>query len=325
MINSTDFNTGNLFASITPEIREEISAERLREQIMARHNSWEMHKFVRNVPIAYDQFKEAMEFADHLLLRSKEGGERPGGVWLLGDGGCGKSFLLEQIMKKYAPQETIHARICPILRVSFSAQPTQRDFLRTLLKQLGQNMALLNDRSIADLQKILLAALVAAKTIAIICDEAQHLWLNVLATRVADRIGGKVGDLIKDIYNSSNVAFIFSGTPGLQQILDIDSQVRTRWKGVFLLRCFSNGPEFEDVLSAIDDAIPLPERSNLERYASKIHLITEGNIRDVKDFIAQAVWFAAEAKSPSAEGHLYQACQKTFGQSRPNPFEPSHG
>ena len=318
-MNSIDFDSGHLFDSITPQARNEVSAEQLREQIRSRQNPDEMYEYIRTIPILFDQFHEALQFANNLLERTKRT-KRPGGVWFIGDGGAGKSFLLEQILKRNQPEETTFSRTCPILYLTFSSRPTESDIMLTLLYQLGQDLNLIRNRNNAELEKILISALAAAKTIAILCDEAHHLWLNTLAPRVADRIGGRCGDLLKNIYDKSGVAFIFAGTPGLHNILEIDSQASTRWKGVFDLKIFHNGPEFQDILAAIDEAIPMHEPSRLDEYSDQIHLITKGNFRDLKDFIAEAVYLAAKKKASNISGYLYQACKNTFGDQH-NPFD----
>lgn len=317
-MNPTDFDSGHLFDNIPKEIEVEISAEQLREQIMDRSDPGEMAEFTRTVPILFDQFRDALEYANNLLDRTQRT-KRPGGAWYLGDGGSGKSFVLEHILKRHKPIETQFVRKCPILFLVFSSRPSESEVMLTLLYQLGQDLNLLRSHSNSEIEKILISALSIAQTIAILCDESQHLWLNSLAARVADRMGGRTGDLLKRIYDQSGVAFIFAGTPGLQQILDSDSQANTRWKGVFSMQPFQLNAEFEDVLAAMDEAIPMNETIGLDRMAEKIHMVTNGNFRNLKDFLAEAVFLAARDKAPNISHHLQQACKNTFG-SKLNPF-----
>jgi hypothetical protein len=302
------------------EIETEISAEQVREQVMVRRDPAEMAEYTRTVPILFDQFQEAIGYVTNLLERAQRT-KRPGGVWLLGEGGCGKSFVLDHILRRHKPTEGQFERKCPILHLVFSSRPSESDIMLTLLYQLGQDLNLLRNRDNAELERTLVAALAAAQTLLILCDEAQHLWLNIHASRVADRLGARVGDLLKRIYDQSGVAFIFAGTPGLQKILDTDSQSATRWKGLFSLQAFQLGTEFEDVLAAIDEAMPMRTLSGLDKTADKIHLITGGNLRNLKDFLAEAVFLAAKNSSPNISQHLHQACKNTFGSAKPNPFK----
>lgn len=320
IVNMNDFDTQNLFENIPKEVKVQISAEQLRLQIMERHDPSEMAEFTRTVPIAFDQFQDAVNYAQNLLKRAKRT-KRPGGVWFLGEGGSGKSFLLEQILKQYQPEESVYARICPILYLAFSSKPSESEILLSLLYQLGQDLQLTRTRSNSELEKILISALDVAKTIAILCDEAQHLWLNVLAARVADRVGGRAGDLLKRIYDQSGVAFIFAGTMGLHKILDGDTQAATRWKGVFNLKTFTLGDEFADILAALDEATPMREIAQLDQQAESLFLVTNGNFRNLKDFLAEAVFLAASENQPSIAPFLHQACKNTFG-DKPNPFIP---
>jgi len=311
-MNEPDFNSLHLFENIPLEIKDEISAEQVRQLVIERNDANEMAEFARTVPIMFDQYKEAIEYANNLLERKKRS-SKPGGVWYLGEGGCGKSFILEYILKTNPPHESTFLRKCPILYIVFSSTPTERSILQTLLKQLGQNEQLMAAQSNDKLEETLIHALKVAQTLAILGDEAHHLWLNIKASQASN--------LIKRIYDQSGVAFVFSGIPTLYQTLSDDPQVSTRWKGVFNLSQFQLGPEFEDVLAALDEAIPMQKISNLDRMAEKIHLITQGNLRNLKDFISEAVFLAATGKSEIILPYLHQACKNTFGQKHANPFD----
>jgi len=311
-MNEPDFNSLHLFENIPPEIKDEVNAEQIRQLVMERNNASEMAEFARTVPIMFDQYKEAIEYANNLLERKKRSA-KPGGVWYLGEGGCGKSFILEYILKSNPPQESTFQRRCPILYIVFSSTPTERGILLTLLKQLGQNETLMEAQNNDKLEETLIYALKVAQTLAILGDEAHHLWLNAKAYQAAN--------LMKRIYDQSGVAYVFSGIPTLYQALSDDPQISTRWKGVFNLTQFQLGPEFEDVLAALDEAVPMKKISNLDQMSEKIHLITQGNLRNLKDFISEAVFLAANAKSEIILPYLHQACKNTFGQKQANPFE----
>ena len=246
----------------------------------------------------------------------------PGGLWLLGEGGVGKSFILKYIQEHYPPSETTTARRCPVISLTFSSRPTEKEVISLLLMQLGQDPSMLRFQTLSELEHILVMAIRSADTLAILMDEAHHVWLNVNAARVADRIGGQVGDFLKHLYTRTGVAFIFCGMPGMERILMVDSQAKTRWNGVFRLSLFSYDLEFLSVLASLDESLPMAEKSNLHEpeLSAKIFKVCEGNFRVLKNFLAQAVFFAAQAGSKSIAPHLSMACTMIFGQSH-NPFE----
>ena len=90
-MNTADFSTAHLFENMPSEIETEISAEQVREQVMVRRDPAEMAEYTRTVPILFDQFQEAIGYVTNLLERAQRT-KRPGGVWLLGEGGVWEKF-----------------------------------------------------------------------------------------------------------------------------------------------------------------------------------------------------------------------------------------
>ncbi len=298
----------------------DLSAEQKRIKAM-QGSPAEREHYTKHIAIHSRAYQSAVEYVDNLLARSARSLE-PGGLWLLGEGGVGKSFVLKYIRDRYPPSETTTARRCPVISLTFSSRPTEKEIISLLLMQLGQDPSMLRFQTLSELEHILVLAIRSADTLAILMDEAHHVWLNVNAARVADRIGGQVGDFLKRLYDRTGVALIFCGMPGMERILMMDSQAKTRWNGVFRLSAFSYDVEFLSVLASLDECLPMPEKSNLHEadLSAKIYKVCDGNFRVLKNFLAQAVFFAAEAGSHSITPHLSMACRMICGQSH-NPFE----
>lgn len=283
----------------------------------------ERAEFTRTVSINVDGYRVASQFVENLVNRSRRT-DRPGGLWLLGEGGVGKSFVLESIYERHQPWETLEARCCPVLTLSFDARPAESDILLSLLLQLGQHPGSLSYQKNADLRDILLDAFPACGVLAILFDESHHLWLSTQAKRVVDRIGGRLGDFLKRLYDTSGLAFIFAGTPGLERLYETDSQAKTRWPGMLKLELFGNDAKFRGLLATLDEALPMPELSGLseEPLATQLHESTRGNFRLLKNLLADAVLLAASEGAPKLTAiHLAQAHFQTFC-TEITPFGP---
>jgi len=280
----------------------------------------EKYEFVEEVPIHVESFTLARSFIDALFERGKRS-KYPGGIWLLGHGGVGKSFILADLFKRYPQIDTNIARITPVLALSFEARPSVSSILIELLIQLGQDPQLIHFKNNSELQDMLIQALPSCGTAAICFDEAQHLWLTSRPRKNPDRKGGPLGDFIKKLYDKANVAFIFSGTPGLEEIYREDFQANTRWSGTMHIKALSY-KQFVGVLNAIDEAIPLKEKFGLgcSKIARKLYIATSGNFRLLKKLLAEAVYLAAKknANKLSLE-NLSEAFFMLFC-DRKNPF-----
>ncbi|WP_334108638.1 TniB family NTP-binding protein [Methylobacillus sp.] len=277
--------------------------------------------FVRQVKVNVEGFNQARKFIDALLARAKHT-RKPGGLWILGSGGVGKSFILDDIYHRYPPKETQSTRHTPVLSLSFEGTPVWSTILLSLILQLGQDPDLLHYRKNDDLRDYLVDALPECGTVAIMFDEAQHLWLNTKAKRVQDRMGGALGDAIKRLYDDLQVAFIFTGTPGLIKVYEDDAQAKTRWSGLLQLQEFVFDNRFIGLLKALEEAIPLEGQSQLtdENTAFKLYQASKGNFRLLKDLLAEAVFLAANSNSLSiSTRHLANAFFNRFCAVE-NPF-----
>lgn len=280
-------------------------------------------EFVKHVPVHVEGFSDAREFVDVLIARAKRT-HKPGGVWILGDGGVGKSFILDDIQHRYPSHETETTRCTPVLRLDFEGTPVWSTLLIRLILQLGQDPNLLHYQKNDDLRDYLVDALPESGTRAILIDEAQHLWMNTKSLRNRDRMGGALGDALKRLYDSIQVAFVFTGTPGLLKIYEEDLQAKTRWPGLLQLHGFQLDAKFVGLLKALDQAIPLQERSELdkEEVATKIYQATQGNFRLLKGLLAEAVLIAAQQNSPVIlKKHFEKAYFNIFLNADKNPFE----
>lgn len=279
-------------------------------------------RFFLDVTVQVGGFTKARRFVDALLDRRKRL-LKPGGLWIIGDGGVGKSFVLNDIHERYPVLDTSIARITPLIWLSFRGRPSISDLLCTMLLQLGQDPDLMKNRDNQYLEDSLVEALKACGTLGVLFDEAHHLWLTTSGRRHKDRIGGPIGDLLKRLYDATPLAYIFSGTPGLTDAVFVDKQVSTRWPGIITLKQFNLDEQFYGLLGALDRSIPLPEPTILaqQKFADKLYISTRGNFRLIKTVLAEAIFQAANDNSTKIEmKHLAESHFITFGDGE-NPFQ----
>ena len=283
-------------------------------------------EFVRGISISVDHYRLGTRFMEGLLERARRS-KSPGGLWLLGKGGQGKSFMLQAFARRHPPIETTTKLQCEVILISLASRPTESDILLTLMLALGQNPETLKYQRNAELENIAIDAMAHCEVKVLLFDESQHLWLSTTGKikRSVDRLGGQLGDFLKRLYEKSGVAFVFAGTPGLELLIEGDSQASTRWAGVLRLEEFGNDAKFAALLDALDEALPMEERSNLidADLRSRIHAATQGNFRRLKNLLAEAVFLAASAGDKSVQKrHLANAYFQVFC-NEATPFGPA--
>jgi len=319
-MNAADLHSEHLFAE--PNHAKSLPLDPQQERTRAMAGSPDARaQYVLDVPIAFDEYRRANKYIDALLARSKVS-QKPGGLWIIGEGGRGKSFILERLLKRLKPVEGDHRRLCPVLYVTFESRPSIGEIYIRLLLQLGQDPRSLKGQSLKDLRDTLGDAVKTAGLLLIAFDEAQHLWVLASKKNKGDA-GGSLGATLKRLYDFLGVAFVFIGTTPLDEIRRQDAQT-TRWPGLSFLNAFSYNEEFLGVLGALDECLPMPDKAKLSdiTLSKPIFESCRGSFRLLKMLLSEAVRIASqeEAKQISlqhlADAHFLVHC------SEETPFGP---
>lgn len=318
-----DYQTISLFSLPEGQHKQQISTPQELRKAAMRGKPSDRSEFARSVSIDVDNYRLASRFMNALLDRAKRS-KCAGGLWILGNGGQGKSFILESFIRRHPPSETTEGRNCSVLLLPFRGRPAVSEILLTILLQLGQNPDTLKSQSNTDLQGIVERAIAHCGVKMILFDEAQHLWLlaNANPKRIKDRLGGHLGDLLKTLYDNTGVAYVFAGTPGLDVILEEETQANTRWTGVLRLEPFEYDQKFRGILETLDEALPMEERAGLsgEELSAKIYEASGGNFRKLKNFIADAVYLAADEGAKSIQNQHFASAYFRMYCTENTPF-----
>ncbi|SDG56371.1 TniB family NTP-binding protein [Propionivibrio dicarboxylicus] len=315
------FQTKSIFQGLEKAQPKDLAPDD-RRLLALRGTEVERAEFTRVVSIAVPSYRRSMKFMETLLEKSDKF-KSPGGLWIFGGGGEGKSFILQAFLCKHLPVETTERYVCPVLYLRFDGRPAESEIYLSILLKLGQNPESVRFDSNSKLRQLASNALKQCNVKIILFDEAQHLFLSVSGNRTRDRFGGVLGDSLKTLYDQlESVAFVFAGTPGLEAIL-ADTQISTRWPGTLKLESFKYDEIFIGLLGALDSALPMEELSGLadEELSKKIYETCGGNFRRLKNFLADAVAIAASAGAKSismvhfAKAHFQIFCveQTPFG------------
>lgn len=277
-------------------------------------------QFVIDLIIFTDPVQQALDSIDALMHRSRTI-SAPGGAILLGDGGTGKTFVSNRILKRYPPQHGRLRSFVPAVAITLDNAPKVEDVKSAILRGLGQRITT-RKLTTAERSDDVISALRVCNTCCLLIDEAHHLQLTSGRRQNTDRLAGLVGDYLKTLYDRTRIAFIFFGKPSLGDLFSDDEQLASRWPGRIVLEPYKLDEHWTALLSVLDEALPMVEKAGLDSngYPSVIHGFTHGNFRRLKHFLSEAVRQAATDSSPAIQlTHLQQAYY-LLGYPSPNPF-----
>jgi hypothetical protein len=266
-------------------------------------------------------FENALERA-RFLIQEAAFLEEPGGALILADGGSGKTFLMQQLLLDFPRINRRYELKMPLVTVDMRQTPDEKSFLIRMLEQADEKVG--RDFSVGELLEKVINALVQVECQGLYVDEAQKLDTVTANRRKEGHKLGPFGELLKEIYTRARVCMILAGTPSLRELVDSDSQYRTRWSGRVELLPFQKGVEFQGVLNALAQSLPLDGVTEVSDpiVAEAIWASTNGNFRQLKDFLCRALSRAIDDGARQIlPTHLHAAYQITGDFNKPNPFD----
>lgn len=189
-----------------------------------------------------------------------------------------------------------------------------------MLENLG-HAAKIKNLTAREQDEDLIAAVKNVKLRLLIIDEAHH-FLSTKNRKNIDRQLGPAGDWIKIFHDKCNIGILFTGLPSIAQAIQADQQMKSRWPADLFLSNYTFGSEWIQLLDTLDDILPMEKPCGLAQKitAKKVHQITQGNFRSLKNFLAETVLHAASNERKSITNQDFSAALYSLGHTNPDLF-----
>lgn len=189
----------------------------------------------------HPRFLAGIDAVKNLL---KYRGNKPYGVMIIGEPGCGKSFLLETVQRMYP--ELVTRRKTEISMISIDSPPdiTTSALYSDILDELGDPCP--DEGRPKALRRRMKRLLKSLKTKLLAIDEAHDFLPSSGLTPTS-----KAVKTIKWIMNNTRIPLVLAGQPDTKDLLDNDDQLKSRFIEVIELCHFSCATE-EQALDSAD-------------------------------------------------------------------------
>ncbi|CAG2150735.1 hypothetical protein LMG19282_03838 [Cupriavidus campinensis] len=266
-----------------------ISTARERE-LALNGSASDREEFVFKVVVRTPQVKMIDECVT-LLVDAAGRVPFPGGFCVTGEGGTGKSALLEYIKRRFPEEDSYFVSKRTVVEIKLPERPTPRGIAQMIMRALGNDLWMPSLDQL-DARSTIVRALAACETRLLLIDEAHHLTLTSGPRKNEARLMGVAGDFLKILHDVTRIPMGFFALPVLDAAFDRDSQLRSRFPGRLHLYEYKLDATWRQLLVALDKALPLPETSDLAQphTASMLHRITSGNLRELKRVLGRAVY-----------------------------------
>lgn len=247
---------------------------------------------------------------------------------VLGESGAGKSSLCRWIEQQY-PKFTLPDRdVTPVLIVSVPSAATISSVASALLEKLGDPAATTGTVSAKTSRVITLCR--ACRVEMILFDEAQHIHDRGKATTHY-----MVGDWLKSLIDQTGVPTVFLGLPRLEQILQVNEQLRRRFSRRIRLALGQSDKssihaECLQLFRSLGSCLPLPlmcGQFGWDELGMRLHYASDGRVAYIKKLLATALRIALEMEVKEIGPQLLeQAFTEELwweGVGKLNPFNPA--
>ncbi|MEK4479974.1 TniB family NTP-binding protein [Paenibacillus sp. FSL R5-0876] len=256
-----------------------------------KYNDYEYKKrleHVKKIVVEHPQYQEVYEEIEEVHIISRES-VQASHLYVYGLTGVGKTTIVKQYTDNFCRQLTETGTIITALYVKVPPRlKTPKALASKILGEMGDLFA--NSGTDEEMGRRIIQYARECQLELIILDEFQHLidreTHNVLAT---------ASDWLKLLTEELNIPVILCGLPESNAIFEYNEQLDGRYPRRILLEPFGFGDkvqqkQFRIFLKTLDEGLPFSEISNLSdpSLASKMHYVTEGVPRYVKDILIEA-------------------------------------
>ena len=280
---------------------------------------------VEKVFVIYPRLKSLMHKMEHCLEYSKIAAE-PECMFIGGPAGAGKTTLQEHFLRKFPRTYNEDGAAIPVLCARVPNRATDKTLATELLTKSGDPEA---EKGSAYNQTARLRKFIhECKVLLLILDEFQHF-----VDKDSKKVLKTVSDWLKNLIDQSQTPVILIGMPYADIILDAsgNEQLQRRFAVRERLDPFEwdteeKQSEFRAFLKAVDDQLPLMQRSHLSDplMAFRFYCATNGVVGKVMKIVRRAAELAldhsTELLTLTVLAEAYDDRLRADHPGRTNPF-----
>ena len=177
----------------------------------------------------HPQFEAGIEA---ILNVMKYRGTKPFGVMIIGNPGCGKTFLLDTIKRMHPEIFTRRKTEVPFVCIDSPPEITPSTIYSEILEAMGDECA--DEGTVKSLRRRIKKLTKNLDTKLLGIDEAHHFLPSSGLTKTST-----VLKVIKWLMNNTEVPLVLAGKPDAKSLLDFDDQLKDRFLEVVKLESFS--------------------------------------------------------------------------------------
>lgn len=248
---------------------------------------------------------------------------------VLGESGAGKSSLCRWVEQQH-PKLTLPDRdVTPVLIVSVPSAATISSMASALLEKLGDPASATGTASAKTSRVITLCR--ACRVEMILFDEAQHIHDRGRATTHY-----MVGDWLKSLIDQTGVPTVFLGLPRLEQLLQVNEQLRRRFSRRIRLALGQSDKdsihsECLQLFISLGSCLPIPlscgGHYGWDELGMRLYYASDGRVAYIKKLLASALKIALETETgeigPTLLEQVFTDELWREGVGKLNPFNPA--
>lgn len=247
---------------------------------------------------------------------------------ILGESGTGKSSLCIWITQKYRRFSLPDRDVMPVLYVSVPPAATIASMVEAMLEQLGDPSPSSGTASSKAARLIVLCR--ACRVELILVDEAQHIH-----DRGQTTTHYMVADWLKSLIDQIGIPTVFLGLPRLEQLLQVNEQLRRRFSRRIRLALGQSASESIhneclQLFISLGTCLPVPLSSgdyDWGEFGTRLYYASDGRVSYIKKLLACALRRSFETQSSEiGPAILEQAFTDELwweGIGKLNPFNPA--
>ncbi|MCK9259722.1 MAG: TniB family NTP-binding protein [Azoarcus sp.] len=247
---------------------------------------------------------------------------------ILGESGTGKSSLCRWVEQKYPRLVLPDRDMLPVLIVAVPAAATIASMASAMLDGLGDPLS--SGGTVSAKTARIVSLCRACRVEMILLDEAQHIHDRGQATTHY-----MAGDWLKSLIDQVGVPTVFLGLPRLEQLLQVNEQLRRRFSRRIRLALGQSDTdtihnECLQLFISLGACLPIPLScgdSDWDELGMRLYYASDGRVAYIKKLLASALRVAAETDAREIGPALLERAFTDElwweGIGKLNPFNPA--